>query len=143
MSDRQSFIDSLRRLANFLEDHPAVTTPRFVNINAFVKSKEELLKTARAATWTKNYVQNWFSLKRQFGPHLSYEVNAGREEVCRKIVTGTRVVPARPAEPERTEEIYEWACDPLLGGEDGTSADIEVRARDEDPSADAGATRED
>lgn len=45
---------------------------------------------------------------------LTLRISAERSQVCRKIVTGTKVVPAYTI-PERVEEDVEWVCDePLL-----------------------------
>ncbi len=37
---------------------------------------------------------------------------ADREDLCRRVVTGRRTV---PAQAERVEDIVEWVCDPILG----------------------------
>jgi hypothetical protein len=105
---RAAFIRSLRDAAQFLEDHPAVKAPRYVTMNVFVNTRDEIADQARAASWLKDYNDTWFNLRRQFGEDLSIEINASRETVCRKVVTGTRVVPARP---ECVVDVYEWECD--------------------------------
>lgn len=40
-----------------------------------------------------------------------------RDEVCRRVVKGTRRVPTRVI-PAHDEEIVEWECDPLLAHAD-------------------------
>lgn len=60
-----------------------------------------------------------FYLRTKIGG-LPVEVFSNRGNVCRKIVKGTRVVPAVtiPEQhiPEREEEIVEWECEPILAG---------------------------
>ena len=105
---RTAFIQSLRDLATFLEEHPAVWAPQYVNINAFVNTREEVVAQARAASWEKVWNGDWFYLRKEFGPDLSLDVTADRGVVCRKVVTGTRVI---EAQPEREVESYDWICD--------------------------------
>ena len=105
---RQAFIDSLRACADFLESHPSVKAPRYITMNVFVDTREELAEQARSATWNKVFGDTWFSLTKSFGEHLSLDITCGREVVCRKVVTGTRVV---PAQPEQVVEEYAWECD--------------------------------
>jgi len=47
-------------------------------------------------------------LVREFGGDVSLHVNAARSTVCRRVVTGTKVIPARP---EHTVEEVEWVCE--------------------------------
>lgn len=108
MEHREKFIQALRDCADFLESHPGVAAPRYITINAFVNTREELVAQAKAATWEKSYFGDWFALSRRFSEHLSLEITADRSVVCRKVVTGTRVVPAKP---EETVEVFEWRCD--------------------------------
>lgn len=44
---------------------------------------------------------------------LRVEISLGTG-VCEQVKVGERVIPARPAEPERVEDIYEYRCiDPI------------------------------
>lgn len=106
---RDSFIQGLRDLATFLEDHPGVMTPSWLQINVF-PNKDELAKQARQTSWLKHYNDTWFALRRTFGP-IEYDLSIERQQVCRKVVIGTRIVPAQPAQPEREEETFEWVCE--------------------------------
>lgn len=117
LARREAFVQSLRALAFFLEDNPQVPAPFNDTMNIFVHGREELAAIARTGNWTKQYSGNYFTLAKAFGEDLSYEVNASRDQVCRKVVTGTRIVPYRPSEPEHEEPIEEWICDEasLLG----------------------------
>ncbi len=109
---RKCFLRSLRDLADFLDEHPQVPIPYKDTMNVFVNAREELAAIIRGSGhWEKSYVGNYFSIAKEFGEDLSYEVNVGRDQVCHKVVTGTRVVPAVEAQPEHEELIEEWICD--------------------------------
>lgn len=64
----------------------------------------------------------FFGVEIHFGwPHIY--VYADREQVCERVVTGTREVVEEIPDPDapkitrtRTEEIVEYHCGPLLGG---------------------------
>lgn len=103
--ERALFIQSLRDCAEFLEAHPGVKTPLgTVMLNVFVDSKDELAAHARATSWQKCYEGNYFFLRKLFG-QISFEVNADRSMVCRRVVTGTRT------EPAKTVDVVEWVCE--------------------------------
>lgn len=104
-NERAIYIQSLRDCADFLEQHPAVKLPvSCVSFNAFVDTKEELAAQARLTSWEKRWSGEWFSLSKTFGV-VTLEINADRSLVCRRVVTGTREVPAK------TEEVVEWVCE--------------------------------
>ena len=105
---RAEFIQSLRNCADWLEQHPGVRAPCYQNMNVFVNTRAEVVAHARAATWEKIYNDTWFYLRHEFGPDLSIDITAERETVCRKVVAGTEIVPAKP---EHEVEIVEWVCD--------------------------------
>lgn len=102
---RAAFIQSLRDAAEFLEQHPGVQAPRYILMNVFVDTRDDVAAHARAATWEKEFNGPWFSLRKTFGEDLSLDITAPRETVCRKVVVGTQIV------PEREEEVVEWICD--------------------------------
>lgn len=105
---RTAFIASLRACADFLDAHPDVEPPTYTTMNVFVQTRAQLAVHARVATWDKIYNGDWFYLRRAFGEDLNLDITIARDEVCRKVVTGTRVV---PAQPERTVDEVEWVCD--------------------------------
>ena len=113
---KQRFIESLRACATFLETHEGVRAPRYITMNIFVDTRDDLALHARAASWEKHYNDIWFYLRREFGEDLSLDVTAPRDAVCERRVVGTEVV---PAQAERTVEIVEWVCEDrsLLAGE--------------------------
>lgn len=118
MAERQDMIYGLRELADFLEGNPEVPVPYDVEVNVWLTTREEMAAVARVGgTWEKIFSFNYFMLKKAFGNGaVSFEVNTNREQVCRKIVTGTEVI---PAQPEREVEKFEWVCDePLLAAQE-------------------------
>ena len=121
--ERRDFIDGLRQVADFFEQHPSVPMPQSdMTINVFVSTREEMATIARVSKWDKIFDNNFFMLRKSFGPLLLLDVNAWRDVICKQVSKGTRIVPAKPeevipAQPEREEEVFEWVCDePLLGG---------------------------
>lgn len=109
---RKKFITALRELADFLDAHPTVAVPEYgVTINVFVDSKEELAAHAKTSTWQKQYFDTWFVLSKLFHDRIDYQVNLPREQICRRVVVGTEVV---PAQPEREVEKVKWVCEESL-----------------------------
>lgn len=108
--ERTDAIQSFKDLVTFLETHPGVPVPKYCTLNAPLDTREEIAAVARQSSWTKDFNGSWFTLRKQFGT-LNLDVYTDREQVCRKVVTGTRVVPAVEAQPEREEQVTEWVCD--------------------------------
>jgi hypothetical protein len=74
---------------------------------------------------TKGVRGKYFDLFLRFGP-VKVQFIADRDDVCERVVTGTREVTEEVPDPEmlaavpkttvtRTEEVVEWKCRPLLG----------------------------
>jgi hypothetical protein len=105
---RADFIQGLRECADFMERHPLIPTPYGHAINAFVNTKEQLAAIARSTSWAKGYDDNYFWLKKTFSGDITLEVNTNRERICRRVVVGTKVI---PAQPEKVVEQVEWVCD--------------------------------
>lgn len=113
---RRDYAQGLRELADFIDAHPDIPCPYGEAHNAFVRDKAQLGMIARAVggRWDKNGTSQFFYIRREFAGGHSYEVNVSRDQVCRKVVTGTRI---EPAVPEREVEVVEWVCtEPLLVG---------------------------
>jgi len=110
---RAAVIDGLRALADFLEANPSLPAPTLNRLLVPLSTREQIAGIARVGSWQKDYESDtWFSLKRSFGPQVTLEYFTERSNVCRKVKTGeTRLVPARPAEPERIEDVEKWVCD--------------------------------
>jgi len=113
---RADFIRGLRDLATFYERNPSVDFPRYNTLNVFLKDRVDVERHARASGgWEKIYNGDWFSLRKNFGENVTLEINANRETVCRKVITGKRIV---EAQPEREVDEFVWECNetPLLAG---------------------------
>ena len=112
--ERIDYVQGLRELAAFVELHPEIPLPYAGAHNAFVTNKADLSIVARACggRWGKNSTDDYFYIRKSFAGDHAYEVNVSRKTVCRKVVTGTRLEPMRPA--QEVEEFH-WVCDePLL-----------------------------
>ena|SRR5260221_10778410 len=104
-----AFIEGLREFATFLETHPEIELSS-QTYNVYASSKEELVAMARGTSWRKEYIGDYFVLRKDFAG-LRLDLYTNRETVCRAVVKGQRVVPAVEAQPERTEDIIEWVCE--------------------------------
>lgn len=117
MNERRiAFIQGLRDFADFLEAHPSVDMPIYTTITVFAKDREALARQARAAKWEKEYGGDWFNLRRIFCDDLHFDVSIKRDQVCRKVVVGTKIVEATdeqiiPAKPEHEVPVEEWICE--------------------------------
>ncbi len=116
-NERRAYVQGLRELAAFVETH-AVPLPYAGSANAYVLNKADLASIARSTgmRWQKSADDNFFYIRVQFSGRHSYDVNVSRESVCRKVVTGTRIEPAKPA---TTVEEFHWVCDEPLLAEGG------------------------
>ena len=133
--ERTEYISGLRELADLLEKHEELTLPfdgaSASPIGVFTYSKKAIQDWARAfpAKLDKQFSDdNAFNMGLRLngllgGLHI--KIYGNREDVCERVVTGTREVvfaaePARKARPERTEivEDVEWVCGSLLGDEE-------------------------
>lgn len=113
----KSVSDSLRDLAAFLDAHPEIEiNDQSITLLKYVTTREELAAIAKRGSYRKVYTKSYFELHHDFGCGIELHVYADRATVCQRVVTGTRVIAAIPAQPERVEEVVEWVCDdtPLL-----------------------------
>lgn len=115
---RAEQIEGLRQLATFLEAHPEIPIS-YQTYNVYFEDKDDLRKAARIGSWAKEYYGDYFVLRKIFAGHIQLDVYTDREKVCRPVVVGTRIVEARPATPEQTEDVIEWVCESesLLAGD--------------------------
>jgi hypothetical protein len=128
---RLHFIEGLRAVAKFYEDHPnAWYDGMHLTLNMFVWGRaagKTLAETARAfGQCNKVYDETNVTVSRQFSEQVTVAVFAPRAKVCRRVVLGARVLPARivPATdeiriPEARVDIVEWQCGPLLQNDAG------------------------
>ncbi len=116
-------IQGLRALADFLQQHPqpelCYASPI---INVFLNAEELPARIRGVGELEKFAAGNYFWLRRSFGP-VKLDFSFEREKICRKVSTGTKVVPAVPAQPEKIVETFEWECpdsilrpEPFLAG---------------------------
>jgi hypothetical protein len=123
---RRHFIAGLRAVAEFYEQNPdAYYDGMPITLNMYAwggAARQTLRRMALAlAPCNKVYDDHNVTVSRQFGEQITVAVFAPRARICRRVVTGTRILPARivPATneiriPPARMEIVEWQCDPLL-----------------------------
>lgn len=112
---RRAYVNGLRQLAAFFEEHPELPVPWQTSHLVGAQDKATLIAIARTPgiRWKKDWQgTDYFSLTVTFDGGHVYDVYVPRQEVCEKVVTGTRVVPAQPA---HEVEEFRWECvEPLL-----------------------------
>lgn len=131
---RLHFIQGLRAVATFYEENPnAWYDGMHLTLNMFVwgrAARKTLAETAKAfGQCNKIYDDTNITVSRQFSDQVTVAVFAPRAKVCRRIVVGARVLPARIVAateevciPEARVDIVEWQCDPLLQNNAGFSS---------------------
>lgn len=130
----------LRALADFIEANPDLQPAirhALSMINGFTDDPAVLAAFMRAgrqhgAVTTKEAVNDtWFTAVLAWGP-VELHVNAHREEVCERVVTGTETVTKTVKDPDaiaalpdveitETVDTFEWVCKPLLATEVGSA----------------------
>jgi hypothetical protein len=126
------FVQGLRELAQFYEDHLEVKLPQYsshfsVFANEYLYgSKEEAKETVIAAAKAfghseKIYSQESFQLVKEFTGGIKLTVLTDRKVVCTPVVVGKKTIPGRvePAVaeryiPEATVDEIEWKCESIL-----------------------------
>lgn len=115
-----AMIWGLTRLISFLNNYGEVLGEyTFFSMYLVRNDKDEFKNAARilarGGKVTKEYVGDTFRIVRKFGPLVQIVLCTERTQVCERIVTGTKVIPASTyTTPERVEEIVEWKCaDPV------------------------------
>jgi hypothetical protein len=123
---RRHFIEGLRAVAEFYEQNAeAYYDGMHITLNMYIwggAARHTLREMARAFVPCKKvYDDHNVTVSRQFNEQITVAVFAPRAKVCRRVVTGARLLPARivPATneiriPPARIEIVEWQCDPLL-----------------------------
>ena len=120
-------------MAQFYEENPgAWYDGMHLTLNMYVwgrAARKTLTETARAfGRCNKVYDDNNITVSRQFSEQVTVAVFAAKARVCRRVILGARILPARvvPATgevhiPASRVEIVEWQCDPLLRHDDTAS----------------------
>lgn len=128
--NRLQLIEGLRRLADIYEQNPQLKAPVWKqDITVWVSPREERDNPEYVKEMYREFLNvlggtdkdtNDFTFEMQweFGM-MNLRLCTDRENVCEKVVTGTKIIPAKeeyvvPAQDERIEEVYEWKCSPLL-----------------------------
>ena len=139
-SEMVTYPEFLRLLAEFIERNPTLPQP---TLYSFIDGASFQLDTVTAKAqlcligdFQKEFIANSFRATKLIGGR-KVEFWVGREAVCKKTITGTKIVPehyvegkAGYIEPEHEEEIVEWDCsDPILSASEVGSA---VLVPDED-----------
>ena len=89
-------------------------------LNVFGVTKEQLQIFAKVAgKVSKSAFESVFYLRKGFSGDIHLDFNAERDQVCKRVVVGTKLIPATserivPAQPEHEEEIVEWNCTPVM-----------------------------
>lgn len=138
VTDEQRFAadmaDGLRNLADAVDAHPELAASLRYNVSdgnlsVYPKDRGQLvtlvrvLKSAGAAI-TKEASDQHFRTYCNFGP-VRVRLVAAREEVCERVVIGTKEVTTQVPDPAKlaevplvdmteTVETVEWVCHPLL-----------------------------
>lgn len=124
---RAEYVAGLRALADMLETNPHLRLPLAETFTVFCADKDALHAWLRVIPGTKAKRPNDSTghmivgqPRGVFGPH-GFHAWIKRDEVCTRVVTGTRevveMVPAPGApmvEVRKTVEDVEWICEPLL-----------------------------
>lgn len=125
--ERDEIVESLEQLLDFMKSDRALALPEF-SLNgsrnvAFVTpnlgNKKWLARIVRALPFAnKQFSGEYFELHTSFGKRIQLEFWSTRDAVCRRVVTGKKLVPetVRVETGKQVEvEEYEWICDePLL-----------------------------
>lgn len=136
---RADYIEGLRQIADFLAEHPEVPLPHHVSgpvrlgspaFYIYITSgdqRETVATVARAMGKAEKRADDSlqrYQVFRQFAG-ITLVASADRNEVCERVVTGTREVTVEKPDPaalaavptvtvtETVEEV-EWVCQPLL-----------------------------
>jgi len=129
---QRASVDGLRELADFLEANPELldltshhTMYAFPHGDKANFARVALLLGPSA----KSADADWYNVERKFGPKVTIQVTARREEVCERTVVGTETVTEFERDTDavaaaiadiprtavtRTVEKIEWVCPPSL-----------------------------
>ena len=136
LQKRTDFISGLRQLADAFESRPNMEIPEYgllIDISSSVytynpefaideeKSRKKLAALTRAIPGKKEKVfkdYGAFWVERKFDGLVRYRVTASRETVCKKVLTGNKIIHPGKTEyiPERIEEEFTWECDEAIIG---------------------------
>lgn len=128
----------LRVFADMLQANPHVAADlrvhlKYGSMHVFEDAERSFpafIRAAKAhgATIVKDYSTTFAKVRAIWSENFSFALQSDREQVCERVVVGTREVTEEVPDPEalaavptttvtRTEEIVEWECRPLLAGD--------------------------
>jgi hypothetical protein len=123
MNNKESFIKELRDTADFLEERGFDENIRIGSfmIYLFCNDVDTFTRNTKAlGSFEKDAQFSYLNATRKMGANFSIQVTIARELICKKVVVGKKVIPAReetiipekviPAMPEREEDIIEYEC---------------------------------
>jgi hypothetical protein len=127
--EKRAYIDGLRQLADWLEDHPMLPAPSSTDFYIFAYSKEKFSEYARGmGKAEKSSSGGYFNITHEFPGELKLQLTATHGAVCEKVKVGTRKVvkkvypDVQPTEEIVEEDIYEWVCpESVLRGDNAAS----------------------
>ena len=109
---RAEKLAGLISLGDFLTTHPNYPISA-ISFGSFLDTKEELFALIRGGAWEKRPSGPFFYFTRKFRGDVQIWLALYREQVCERVVTGTRwvePVPAAEAVEGYEEETVEWIC---------------------------------
>lgn len=126
-TNKQRFVRTLREAADYIESRPFDEDIRFATTNFHVFCDEAVQfskHVAAAGNAEKSGDDGYLNATIRFG-QLAIQICIKQEDICTRVRTGTKVVPAQPATPERTEDVYKYQCpDSFLALKDGPVTEI-------------------
>lgn len=117
LTPQQEFIEGLRELAAWYENHPNAPVPNSyamdMTVTNFTAKPEEIRAIGKGV---KDYDDVWFRYI-VTGERFKLQFLEYRSQVCTKKVVGTKLVPEQVIEaceaqviPAHEEEVFEWEC---------------------------------
>jgi hypothetical protein len=119
---REEYCAGLESLAQFLRTHEEMPLPT-KDFTEYVYGKLKFASFVRDLGTCKKEYSDWYvKVYKSFGP-INYCISTSRETVCKKVVTGKKVVPLQPSQyypeiPEHEEDVVEWQCESILEPEE-------------------------
>jgi hypothetical protein len=120
---RRLFIEGLRAVASFYEQNAdAYYDGMQITFNMYGVARHTLCEMARVfGQRKKSYDDRNVTVSRQLNEQITLSVSVPRARVCRRMVNGTPILPARIVLatkevliPAARSEFVESQCDPLL-----------------------------
>jgi len=122
---RREFIRGLHAIADFYEQNPLAYYDRMhLTISMYVGGREAHTAMSDMAhafgQYVKTYEEQTVTIARAFSKQVTLALFAPKEKICRRVVIGEHILPARviPATnevhiPARREPVVTWECDPF------------------------------